>query len=437
VSLDGGSFLCRSKSRLARIATVPMRPRRESVPVAAAAAIGCLLVLSGLQVRPDDASLPTGARVARAIDLADADPSPLVEAPEAGPSLARPDGTRPAGSPARNRSGPEAPPADAAPSQALSGPGALSQALSGPGALTATAVPTRLQAIAAVLEETAPPAASQAASAPGAQTATGVSPTPLPAAPARRPARAAPGAGVPILMYHYVRVNPDPADTIGYGLSIPPLLFAAHMDFLLERGYRVISLRGLGELIGSGRVPDEKTAVVTLDDGYRDAYTEAFPLLREHGFGATIFMITDLIDNQRYLTAGQLKELSAAGIEIGSHSATHSDLPSLNPPRLRREIVDSRAALERILGGPVTSFCYPSGRNNAAVRAAVRAAGYGSAVTVEPGLFRGREDRFAIPRVRVYGGMGVASLARAIGEPAPDPTTWRAFLGDVPPPRRR
>jgi hypothetical protein len=93
--------------------------------------------------------------------------------------------------------------------------------------------------------------------------------------------------------------------------------------------------------------------------------------------------------------------------------------------------------LERILGGPVTSFCYPSGRNNAAVRAAVKAAGYASAVTVEPGLFRGREDRFAIPRVRVYGGMGLASLARAIGEPAPDPVTWRASLADAPQPRRR
>jgi hypothetical protein len=85
----------------------------------------------------------------------------------------------------------------------------------------------------------------------------------------------------------------------------------------------------------------------------------------------------------------------------------------------------------------VTSFCYPSGRNTPAVRAAVRAAGYRSAVTVDPGLFRGREDRFALPRVRVFGGMGIASLARAIGEPAPDPARWRTFLNDAPPPRAR
>jgi len=257
-------------------------------------------------------------------------------------------------------------------------------------------------------------------------------------APTRQAARAAPGAPVPILMYHYIRENPDPNDTIGYGLSIPPPLFAAHMDFLLERGYRVVPMRGVEQVIASGRLPEEKTVVLTLDDGYRDAYTEAFPTLRAHGFGATVFVITDLIDNQRYLTVDQIRELSASGIEIGSHSATHSDLPSLSAPRLRHEVVDSRAVLERILGGPVTAFCYPSGRNSAVVRAAVKAAGYSSALTVEPGLFRGREDRFAIPRVRVYGGMGVASLARAIGEPSPDPTRWRAFLNDVPapPPRR-
>jgi peptidoglycan/xylan/chitin deacetylase (PgdA/CDA1 family) len=137
-------------------------------------------------------------------------------------------------------------------------------------------------------------------------------------------------------MYHYVRVNPDPADLIGYGLSTPPPLFAAQMDFLAERGYRVVPMRRLEELLGSGRVPDEKTVVVTLDDGYRDAYTEAFPVLRTRGFGATIFVITDLIDNPRYLSVAQLRELSASGFEIGSHSASHSDLPSLNPQRLRR-----------------------------------------------------------------------------------------------------
>jgi peptidoglycan/xylan/chitin deacetylase (PgdA/CDA1 family) len=397
----GRSFLCRSKSRLTTIPPVPIRPGRDSAAVVAAAVVGFLLVLSGLYVRFDDGTASTGVRVARATDFEEADPGPVVEAPEREAAASAPADPPPA-----------APTEPASPSP------------------TATAATARLAAVSIAIEAAASPTATAAVPT--------ASPTDASLAGAPRPAaRAAPGAPVPILMYHYIRVNPDPTDTIGYGLSVPPPLFAAQMDFLLERGYRVVPMRRLEALLDSGHVPDEKTVVLTLDDGYRDAYTEAFPVLSSHGFGATMFVITDLIDNPRYLSVAQLKELSAAGIEIGSHSATHSDLPSLSPQRLRREVGDSRAALERILGGPVTSFCYPSGRNNAAVRAAVKEAGYASAVTVEPGLLRGREDRFAIPRVRVYGGMGIASLARAIGEPAPDPARWRTFLYDAPQPRSR
>lgn len=256
-------------------------------------------------------------------------------------------------------------------------------------------------------------------------------PTAIPT-PTRQIATARAGAGVPILMYHYVRVNPDPRDEIGYGLSVPPAAFAAHMTFLADRGYRVVPMRELNQFIGTGKLPTEKWAVLTFDDGYRDAYTDAWPVLKKLGFGATIFMIADLVDNPRYLTREQLRELSAAGIEIGSHSTSHPELPALNAVRLRYEVVGSREILERLLGRPVVSFCYPSGHSNAAVRQAVQAAGYSSAVTVEPGLFRGRADRFQIPRVRVYGGMGLASLARTLGEPPPDRATYGSQVDDRP-----
>jgi peptidoglycan/xylan/chitin deacetylase (PgdA/CDA1 family) len=191
-------------------------------------------------------------------------------------------------------------------------------------------------------------------------------------------------------------------------------------------------MRDLNQYVGTGRLPTEKWVVLTFDDGYRDAYAEAWPVLKRYGFGATIYAISDLIDSPRYLTKEQLRELAAAGIEIGSHSATHPELPALNAAKLRHEVADSRTTLERIVGGPVLSFCYPSGHHTAVVRQAVQAAGYQSAVTVEPGLFRGREERFQIPRVRVYGGMGLSSLARALGEPRPDSKRWPGQLDDRP-----
>lgn len=291
-----------------------------------------------------------------------------------------------------------------------------------------TPTPAPLRPLATIASSTATPSAAPA-------TATVAAPSPT-ATPARLVLPAARDAAVPILMYHYIRVNPDPTDAIGYGLSITPDLFAAHMGFLAERGYQAVPMRELDPYLGTGRLPTLKTTVLTFDDGYRDAYVEAWPVLKQHGFRATIYMITDLIENRRYLTAAQLRELNAAGIEIGSHTVTHSDLPSLSIDRARRELVESRAVLERLLGGPVTSFCYPSGRSSLAVRQAVRQAGYRSAVTVEPGLFRATEDAVAIPRVRVYGGMGLRQLARSLGEAPPDPARWAGFLDDRPNPRR-
>jgi peptidoglycan/xylan/chitin deacetylase (PgdA/CDA1 family) len=308
----------------------------------------------------------------------------------------------------------DSPPATAAPEQPTATP--VVPTIAAVQAEAPTATPTPLATATAAPQ----PSPTQVATATAA------------ASPTRVVAAARPGAGVPILMYHYVRTNPDPRDEIGYGLSVTPELFAAHMGFLAERGYRVVPMRALHEYVGAGKLPGEKWAVLTFDDGYRDAYAEAWPVLKRHGFGATIYMIADLVENQRYLTKEQLRELSQAGVEIGSHSASHPDLPSLNAARLRHELVDSREALQRIVGGPVVSFCYPSGRNNAAVREAVRAAGYASAVTVEPGIFKGHEDRFQVPRVRVYGGMGLGSLARALGEPPPEAAKWPGQLEDRP-----
>jgi peptidoglycan/xylan/chitin deacetylase (PgdA/CDA1 family) len=365
---------------------VPLRLGRENASAVAAAIVGALLVLGGLFLQIDSSGLPVHARPVAAIGEDETfDPSPEAEV-----SVGETD--PPASSP------------------------------------EATATPT--------VESTATAALALRAVEPPTRTATStavptVPPTPVPS-PTRAFASAAPGAGVPILMYHYIRVNPDPNDQIGYGLSVTPEAFKAEMEFLAARGYRAIAMRDLEPYVATGRTPPEKTVVLTFDDGYRDFYTEAFPLLKKLGFGATLYMITDLIDNNRYLTADMLRELSAAGIEVGSHSASHADMPSLRPDRLRHELVDSRAILEGIVGRPVVAFCYPSGRYSASVRQAVQAAGYTTSVTVEPGIFHGKEERFTIPRVRIYGGMGLGQYARSLGESPPDAARWPGQIADVP-----
>ncbi len=235
-------------------------------------------------------------------------------------------------------------------------------------------------------------------------------------------------------MYHYVRINPEPSDRIGYGLSIEPALFRAHVAFLAERGFTPMTVRDATRALTRGEGLPIRPIALTFDDGYADFFSEAWPVLRERGMTATNYVIIDLLDRPRYLSRAQVRTLSEAGIEIGSHTFTHPDLTALSGGRLRREVVESRLALAEIIGREVESFCYPAGQNNSATRDAVRAAGYRSAVTTVHGYASVESDVAALPRVRVYGGMGLASLARLVGESPPNPAIWSAFLADRPAP---
>jgi len=254
-----------------------------------------------------------------------------------------------------------------------------------------------------------------------AEDATPALPAPTPPAPtptvtpiAFPPGHRAAGT-VPVLMYHYVRVNPDPSDRLGFGLSVTPQDFEAQMAFLAQRGYHTLLP---GDLDGPAAATG-KAIVITFDDGYADAYDVAYPILRRYGFKGTFYVITGFVGWPRYMTWEQITALAADGNAIGSHTVKHPDLRKLGEVALRRELADSRAELERHVGGPVLDFCYPSGAFNAWVESLVGQAGYKTAVTTAGGYYAPGVDSLAIPRVRISGGMSLAAFAAAIGESAP------------------
>jgi peptidoglycan/xylan/chitin deacetylase (PgdA/CDA1 family) len=215
-------------------------------------------------------------------------------------------------------------------------------------------------------------------------------------------------------MYHYVRVNPVASDKLGYGLSTTPADFAAQMALLAERGYRTLSV---SELLAESAKPNHgKIVALTFDDGYADAYTEALPVLRRHGMRGTFYVITSFIGRGGYLSVDQTREMAAAGMIIGSHTVGHPDLTRLDRLGLRRELGDSRAELEKLVGKPVVDFCYPSGRFDPAARAAVEQAGYQTATTTQYGYAGPGQDPLLLPRVRISGGMTLGEFAGAIGE---------------------
>jgi peptidoglycan/xylan/chitin deacetylase (PgdA/CDA1 family) len=198
---------------------------------------------------------------------------------------------------------------------------------------------------------------------------------------------AVPGAGVPF---------PD--------LYVAPSAFAAQVHLLARAGYHAVTLeRVFAAWHGRGTLP-ARPLVLSFDDGYPPDLTVALPVLRAQGWvGVLNLQVGNLV-------ARKVKELIAAGWEVDAHTFTHPDLTHVDSARLWHEVDGSRRSIQRTYGIPVDFFCYPAGRYDAAVVAAVRRAGYKAATTTQLGLARPSSDPYTLDRVRVSGGMTAASL---------------------------
>lgn len=219
-------------------------------------------------------------------------------------------------------------------------------------------------------------------------------------------------AHVPILMYHYISEPPPGADKIRTGLSVPPATFEAHLKYLRDSGYHTISLHQLLLHLTRGEPLPDRPIILTFDDGYRDNYEQAFPLLEKYGFTATFFLITNFIDEGRpaYVTWDQVKHLAQAGNEIGAHSRDHPDLRGKDIDFLVWQILGSKEAIQNGAGLTPRFFSYPSGKYDEDVVAVLASAHYWGAVTVKQGVHQSSEATFELQRIRVDGSYGVNEL---------------------------
>jgi len=188
------------------------------------------------------------------------------------------------------------------------------------------------------------------------------------------------GYQIPIMMYHHIRDYNDPTDQIGTNLSVAPAKFASQLDLIQQDGYQTITFND----ILTKPLP-KKPIILSFDDGYQNFYDNAWPELKKHNMTAVVYIIVN--DNSgMYMTPTEIKELSASGVEVGSHTLSHPDLSKGTIDKAKAEIFDSKADLEKITGTKVVSFCYPSGKYNDAVIDAVKNAGYDFAVTTNGGI---------------------------------------------------
>jgi peptidoglycan/xylan/chitin deacetylase (PgdA/CDA1 family) len=213
---------------------------------------------------------------------------------------------------------------------------------------------------------------------------------------------------VPILMYHVVA---PPLASVPYPeLYVRPETFAAHVAMLARHGFHAVTLDQVYRYwVGIEKLPS-KPIVFSFDDGYRSHYVNALPVLKKHGWPGVINLETRNMHISWGLSPRLLRKLIAAGWEIDSHTISHLDLTTLGAAELAREVGGSRRILQKELGQPVNFLCYPSGRYDETVIAAVEAAGYRGATTTEPGLAR-PADVFKLARVRVNGSDSAAALA--------------------------
>ncbi|MFE1752303.1 polysaccharide deacetylase family protein [Streptomyces anandii] len=238
---------------------------------------------------------------------------------------------------------------------------------------------------------------------------------------------------VPVLMYHAVAREPNAATRV---LSVTPEAFAEQLAVLDDLGFHPVTTAALAahwRSPGSAPLPP-RPVLLTFDDGYEGVHRHALPVLKGHGFPATLFVSTGWLRGAHDMGGGldtmldwdQVRELAAAGVEIGGHSHTHPQLDQLDDDALWSELIRCKEIVAAELGTAPVSFAYPYGYSSRRVRARVRAAGFRQALAVGNGPARRAQGPYALRRLTVRRGTTTEEFERLVTGRA----IARYFAGD-------
>ena len=186
-------------------------------------------------------------------------------------------------------------------------------------------------------------------------------------------------------------------------LSVPLADFEQHMKWLKEYGYTSITPEELYEFIVNGSELPEKPVLITFDDGYKDNYTNAYPIMKKYGFKGTIFVVTGFLgvyDN--YMTWEQAKELSDNGFSIESHTYSHKSMTETSDEEISKELTKSRDTIKNKLGIDADFMAYPTGTYNLHIAELVQKAGYKGAFTIKYDNVSRESNVYALERVPIF-----------------------------------
>lgn len=216
---------------------------------------------------------------------------------------------------------------------------------------------------------------------------------------------------IPILMYHSISDAKEHSHPY-YHVNTSPIIFDAHMKYLHENNYSVINLQDLEDSFYTR--DSSKYVVITFDDGFRDFFTTAFPILKKYNFSATVFLTTGFIHNERLSFKGkdcmvwdEVRQLITKGISFGSHTVTHQQLSTLTHKEVEYEIQFSKESIEDKIGSSIDAFSYPYKfpdekiRFKNMLRNLLQKHGYGYGVSTRIGTSSKADDIFFRKRIPI------------------------------------
>lgn len=201
--------------------------------------------------------------------------------------------------------------------------------------------------------------------------------------------------GAAIFAYHNFVEQPDAPPPAAQAYVLSQAQFDAHLAALDAPGFRP------SRLADALATPSAGQFVLSFDDGYLTDYTVAFARLAARGWPGCFFVIASQVGRPRALGWRELREMAAAGMEIGSHSLTHPFLHRADPDEIRREFGESKRILEDGLGQAVHFASLPRGSASPGMGALIKELGYRAFCTSEPGLVSARTDPYEVPRIAV------------------------------------
>lgn len=207
-------------------------------------------------------------------------------------------------------------------------------------------------------------------------------------------------------MYHRVDVSP-----INSQYYVPPDKFEEEIRLLHDWEYTTITTEMLVRSITEGADLPPRPILITFDDGHSNNYTTAFPIMKKYGFTGILYIVGNYMGTDEYMTADQIKEMAAAGWEVGSHSMSHSDLTILELQRQRYEVVESKELLEKTLGIPIKTIAYPFGSSNSSVIDYAHFAGYIAGMSLGFTYDQGSGNLFTLQRRDIKGTYTVKQFA--------------------------